>query len=102
MVALGEYIDMVHMASAKRVLPLLLVKLRADAWNKFRGVKVQMHLPHAEGWKIWRPDIRFVVRETNHWHGGGNNSCFDEITAIYACVHCLIPFLCCDETAEPA
>jgi hypothetical protein len=95
MMALGENVDMVHMSSAKRVLPLLLVKLRADAWDKFRSVKVQMHLPHARGRTIGRPDIRFGVRQTNHRHGGSNNSCFEKISTIDACVHCLIPFICC-------
>jgi hypothetical protein len=98
MMALGENVDMVHVSGAKRVLPLLLVKLRAHARDQFRSVKVQMHLPHAERWKIGQPGIGFGIRKANHRHGGCDNSCFDKITAIDACVHCLIPFICCTES----
>jgi hypothetical protein len=98
MVALGKNVDVVHMPGAKRVLPLLLVKLRANAGDKLRRVKVQMHLPHAESWKIGQPVIGFGLCDTNHWHGGGNNSCLDEITTIDACIHCDIPFLCSTES----
>jgi hypothetical protein len=57
-----------------------------------------MHLPHAESRKIGQPVIGFGLCDTNHWHGGGNNSCLDEITTIDACIHCDIPFLCSTES----
>src|ERR1017187_5975492 len=97
-VAFREDIDVVYVPSAKRALPLLLVKLFADSRDELRRVEVQMHLPHARNWSVrrsWFHRLLSAIGQTDHGRSRQNKPCLDEVSAIDAFVHDLVSRMYC-------